>query len=380
VKSIRSKVANVARFFRFVEKKRGQRRTGSNLVGSLGEAVFFGVLFLLGTFSLSALIVNYVLAPDPGSFAFGVGRWLLILVMGSLAITGGGGLIWTVLRVGTSAERRSAMASQANDIDLVNETVPRPRNYPTIPPYDGLTNSPGIELAFRLPPSRSPGWRLLASTIFVLLWNGVGCFLTVWAIGAHLAGNHEWFLTALLVPYWAVSAWSIRDLLTVFLLHTGMGMTTVEISDLPLLPGREYRVALSQHGHIAIKSIQLWLVCEEEATYTQGTDVRTEVREVYSERFYERGGFRIDPTGPFHDAASFTLRPDAMHSFTSQHHAIRWKLVVRGEAERWPQFERGFPLVVYPGEATMQVEVSSNVARAALRVLPTRPNIAEARA
>jgi hypothetical protein len=36
--------------------------------------------------------------------------------------------------------------------------------------------------------------------------------------------------------------------------------------------------------------------------------------------------------------------------------------------------------VVYPGEATMQVEVSSNVARAALRVLPPRPNIAEARA
>ena len=42
-------------------------------------------------------------------------------------------------------------------------------------------------------------------------------------------------------------------------------------------------------------------------------------------------------------------------------------LVVRGEAEGWPVFERGFPVVVYPGETTMHIEVGSNVARAAQR-------------
>ena len=42
----------MARFFRFVEKKRGERRTGSNWVGSLGEAIFCGSLFLLGTLLL----------------------------------------------------------------------------------------------------------------------------------------------------------------------------------------------------------------------------------------------------------------------------------------------------------------------------------------
>ena len=45
----RGAAIEVARFFRFVEKKRGERRTGSNLLGSLGEAVFCGSLFLLGT-------------------------------------------------------------------------------------------------------------------------------------------------------------------------------------------------------------------------------------------------------------------------------------------------------------------------------------------
>ncbi|HMC11219.1 MAG TPA: hypothetical protein VKH44_08005, partial [Pirellulaceae bacterium] len=58
--------------------------------------------------------------------------------------------------------------------------------------------------------------------------------------------------------------------------------------------------------------------------------------------------------------------PTAMHSFQSPHNLVRWKLVVRGEAETWPLFERGFPIVVYPGEATMQVEVGSHVTRSAL--------------
>jgi hypothetical protein len=356
----------VARLFRFVEKKRGQRRTGSNLVGNLGEAVFYGLLFWLGTLALSALVVNQVLQPDPGSFALGVGRWLLILVMGSFVVMGGGGLIWTVLRVGTSAERRGAMARRAADIDLVHEALPRPRNYPSVPPFDGLSNSPGIELAYRLPAAQTPGWRLLATTIFTLLWNAVCCVLTVWAIRGHVAGQHEWLLTLLLIPFWAVSAWSIRYLLQLIVIHTGMGLTTVEISDMPLLPGREYHVSISQHGHVTMNSLQLWLVCEEEATYTQGTDIRTEVRDVFRQPCFERRGFRIEPGVPSQDTCSVKVPARAMHSFHSQHNAIRWRLVVRGEAAGWPAFERGFPLVVYPGVATMQVEVGSQVARHAL--------------
>jgi hypothetical protein len=359
--------AIVARFFRFLEKKRGRRRTGSNLLGSMGEAVFCGSMFLLGTLSLTALIATEVIEHHPESFAVGLGRWLLILVMASFVIIGGAGLIWTAFRVGTSAERRNVMARQAADINLVQETLPRPRNYPTLPTFEGLTNSPGTELAFRLPPTHSPGWRLLATTVFALVWNGVGCVLTVWAIRSHLEAQHQWFLTIFLAPFWAVSAWSIRYLLQLIWMHTGMGLTTLEISELPLLPGRAYQVALAQHGHIRVKSLQLWLVCEEEATYHQGTDIRTERREVHREQFFEQGDFRIEPALPFQTACGFAVPAGAMHSFHSQHHSISWKLVVRGEAEGWPVFERGFTVVVFPGQLTMQIEVGSNVARAAQR-------------
>jgi hypothetical protein len=356
----------VARLFRFVQKKRGERRTGSNLVGSLGEALFFGMLFVLGVLSLSALLVGQLLNPDPGSFAIGVGKWLFLLLMASFVLLGGGGLIWTVLRLGVSAERRSALATQAVDSELVQEAVPRPRNYPTLPPYDGLINSPGIELAYRLPPAQTPGWQLLATTIFTLLWIGVVCFFTVWTIGNTFGGRPQWLQLVLLVPFWSVCYWAVREFLQLLVLHTGLGSTTVEISDLPLAPGREYQVVLAQDGQVTMKSLELWLVCEEEATFTQGTDIRTEVREVSRQQCLSRSDFRIEAGVPFQEQAAVAVPRAAMHSFISPHNAVRWKLVVRGEAEGWPAFERGFPLVVYPGETTQQVEVAGRALRAAL--------------
>jgi hypothetical protein len=366
----------VARLFRFVEKKRGERRTGSNLIGSLGEAVFCGSLFLLGTLLLSVIVGMQLVQPDPARFAFGVGGWLLILVTSSSVVLGAGGLIWTVLHVGTSIERRSALARQAADTDIVHAAVPRPRNFPTLPPLEGLTDSPGIELAYRLPPAQTPGWRLLATTIFAMLWNFVVCLLTVSVVTGHITGQHEWLLTLIVVPFWGVSYWSIRAFMQMLMLHSGMGQTTVEISELPLLPGREYQAVIAQHGQVKMKSLQLWLVCEEEATFTQGTDIRTEVREVYRQSCFERLDFSVEPAIPFTDTCTVPVPLTAMHSFQSPHNAVRWKLVIRGEAQTWPPFERGFPIVVYPGEATMQVEVGSLVSRNAL--LPPAPPVAAA--
>jgi len=282
-------------------------------------------------------------------------------------LMGGGGLIWTVLRMGTSAERRGAMARQASEIELVHETAPRPKHYPAVPTFEGLTNSPGVELAFRLPPSQSPAWRLLATTIFAWSWLAMGGILAVWAISSHVTGQPEWFLTLFLLPFAAVGVWSIRYWLRQIWIDTGMGLTTLEISDCPLVPGHEYQVVLAQQGHISVKSLELWLVCEEEATYRQGTDIRTDVRRVVQTRLSSHGDFRIEPIEPFQAAIAVPIPAAAMHSFHSPHNSVNWKLVVRGEVAHWPPFERGFPIVVYPGDATLRVEVSASVARQARR-------------
>jgi hypothetical protein len=368
----------VARFFRLVEKKRGERRTGSNWVGNLGEATFCGGLFLLGTLLLSIIVASQIVEPNPGQFAFGVGGWLLILVTTSSIVLGGGGLIWAVLRIGTSVERRSAMARQAADTDFVHAAVPRPRNYPTVPPFDGLTNSPGIDLAYRLPTTHSPGWRLLATTIFAMLWCFVVFLLTASVIRGHVNGSHEWLLTALLVGFWAVCFWSIREFLQLLLQSSGMGQTTLEISELPLAPGGEYQIWLVQQGNLKIRSLDVSLICEEEATFTQGTDIRTETREVYRQLCFERRDFDIETGRPFSEMCRFAVPITAMHSFLSPHNVVRWKIVVHGEAEKWPAFERGFPVVVYPGETTTQLEVGSRIVRQALMTAAPQAAVAGA--
>ena len=189
-----------------------------------------------------------------------------------------------------------------------------------------------------------------------------------------MAGKHEWLLTLFVIPCWAVSYWSVRTFLHLLVQNSGMAQTTVEISHLPLSPGQEYQAVVAQHGHVVMRSLELWLVCEEEATFTQGTDIRTEVREVYRQLHLARENFGIEPGRPFIEGCTVRVPATAMHSFQSAHNAVRWKLVVRGAATAWPVFERDFPLVVYPGEATMQVEVGSQVLRNALKVpaLPVR--------
>ena len=41
-----------------------------------------------------------------------------------------------------------------------------------------------------------------------------------------------------------------------------------------------------------------------------------------------------------------------MHSFASEHNALRWRLVVQGVPARWPAFVRVFPVAVYPDVET----------------------------
>ena len=127
-----------------------------------------------------------------------------------------------------------------------------------------------------------------------------------------------------------------------------MGPTSVEVSNQPFYPGCVYDVFVTQAGRLSVHSLQLVLVCEEEAIYRQGTDVRTELRRVHQQQVFRTEGFEIVPPAPFERLCRLEVPDNAMHSFKSSHNAIRWKLVVQGDVSRWPPFERDFPVVVYP--------------------------------
>jgi hypothetical protein len=136
---------------------------------------------------------------------------------------------------------------------------------------------------------------------------------------------------------------------------TGIGVTLVEISDHPLYPGGKYEVFISQSGRLKIKTFRVLFVCDEEATYHQGTNTRTARQRVCEQELFRRDNFEIQSGDPFETQVALEVCEGAMHSFTSANNQIGWKIFVRGEVEGKPDYERAFLVTVYPaGRGSMK--------------------------
>ena len=69
---------------------------------------------------------------------------------------------------------------------------------------------------------------------------------------------------------------------------------------------------------------------------------------MHDQAIFRQEAFEIVPSEPFQHECPLDVPADGMHSFLSAHNAVIWKLVVRATSQKWPMFERVFPLVVYP--------------------------------
>ncbi len=319
------------------------------MLGSVGEALFFVALFFIGFCALVALLTSFVVhLPIVDAYAHGWELWLILLILVSLVLIGAGGMIHHMIQFGASAERRSALAKRATDIDILADALPSARDFPTIPRNENLTYSPGIVLAYRLPIARSPVGTLLAAGIYCLVWNGLVSVIAVLALRSYLAGESNWFLTIFLLPFASMGVWSVNLFLRLLTVATGIGPTSVEVSNQPFVPGNRYDVFVTQAGRLQFKSLRVMLVCDEEAIYRQGTDVRIEKRRVHQQQIFRKEKFEITPGRPFEHRSELLVPDGVMHSFKSDHNAIQWTMLVEGEVARWPPFERAFPVIVYP--------------------------------
>ncbi len=426
----------MARNFRYYEKKRGHRRTGSRLFGSVGEAIFFAVMLVVGcagiVFGIVWLIVpewrvnhgfvehtckviekrvdevpsekGLLFRPEvkidyevqgvtysPYTYdihhttrstrdeaqaaidRFTVGQtypcWydpadpsIAVLVRGyqwwiwpALLIPGfvrrhrhrrtglHGGCI--------GANRRNAARPPCGACRRRNcSTCRRPSipNTLTSPIRSEITSSPGTRLAYRLPLTQSPGWTLFGLLAACVAWNGAVSVFVVMAVRSFLAGTPDWLMTLFIVPFLAVGVALVVVFARLLRQTAGIGPTLVEISDHPLLPGNRYRLFLSQSGNLTLKSIEVSLICEEEAVFRQGTNARTESREVFRQSLYSGGGAIIRPGEPLEAECDLPIPAEAMHSFRASHNQVQWKLIVRGEIVGWHGFQRSFPVVVRP--------------------------------
>jgi len=274
--------------------------------------------------------------------------WLLFIVPISFVLIGGGGFIYSALHLGRSAEYRAATTRRMVQPELFDRHGQAGADFPNVPTGANMTNSPGTKLAFRLPIATSPAWALFTTLLACLMWNGIVSVFLVIAVSGHLEGEPDWFLTVFIVPFVLIGVGLVVIFIRQLLVTSGIGPTLLEISDHPLYPAGRYRLFLSQFGRLKMNSLEILLVCEEEARYRQGTDTRTETRRMYQEQMFLREGFTVRRGEPFEADCEFAIPGNAMHSFKSDNNEINWKLLVKGNVEGWPDYQRTFPVIVYP--------------------------------
>jgi hypothetical protein len=211
-----------------------------------------------------------------------------------------------------------------------------------------VSDSPGVRLAYRLPRSDHAPWKALLAGSLSLGWNVTAAVILVLAVEHVSAGRTAWALFGCLLAFAGLGSWSVAAYVREVFRRLGVGPTIVEVARHPLAPGVRCELVLWQGGWRTFRRLGLYLVCEEEATFRDGTDVRTERAEVFRQPIFEATDVEIEPAAVFERRVSFALPNDAMHSFQSPSNAVRWRLVVEGEAEGWPPCRRCFPLIVQP--------------------------------
>jgi hypothetical protein len=337
----------MARLFRLWGKKRGQRLSGWWLVGSLGEALFFAALAMVGVFCLATLGAWYWVAQQWPRLGPGLTGWMLLVVSTAFVLIGTIGFVYRVGQVLISHEHRLAILGHRpkgrSSHPLDSNQAPE-----GVPALAAFVDSPGVRLAYRLPSLRPELGMVALSGFLALSWNALTAGLVAVAATQIIQGVRPWGLLAALPLFIAVAVWSARRFLTLFFLLTSIGPTVIEISDLPIRPANTYRLHLAQYGRFALRRLEVALVCCEEATYHSGTDIRTERREVSRQVVLECRRVRIEDGRPLEMEGDFSVDPQAMHSFQTPHNAVLWSVIVQGDCLRWPSFCRSFPLPVYP--------------------------------
>ena len=274
--------------------------------------------------------------------------WLTFIVPLSFVIIGSRGLAFRLLHLGTSAERRSVIARQAGRLELFDNGNGAQHKFPSIPGYTGIIDSPGTTLAYRLPIRSSPAWFLFWLGATCALWNAIVWVFVAIAITDYQEGHPDWKLTISMVPFVLAGIGLIAYWIRELLIANGIGPTLAEVSHHPLVPGDRYQLFICQAGRLRLESLAVLLVSEEEATYRQGTNTRTETRRVCQRELFSRQNFEIPRGVPLEVLCDLEIPARAMHSFKAEHNEVSWKILVQGAARGWPPFERAFPVIVHP--------------------------------
>ena len=283
----------------------------------------------------------------------------MLIVPISLFLLGLGPLIHLYLyRTGHSQEKvahlSGVMQNKTSDNSEESSSQeaadsPEPvKDFPCSPSIRNIIDSPGVKLKYRLPLDNSPIWSLGVILLLCVAW-GVLCiaFVSV-ALGGFLDRRPDWVLTGFILPFVLIWFGLFFYLFRNLQLATSVSPTLMEINDAQLHPGQTTTALLIQMGGLYFFKLDVNLVCEEEAVFSYGTDIRSEKVVVSRSNLLSEKDFNIVLDEQFEKSFEFTIPQNAMQSFDSPHNRISWYLEVCGEAEDRPPFVRSFVLVVNP--------------------------------
>lgn len=263
--------------------------------------------------------------------------WIFLVTPVTLIIFGGTALVCLFLHRSRSQEGQAVFLQRGGH-----------SLYPTLPDKQLINESPGTDLAFRLPVLYFPTFQFVVVSLMMILWNGIS-----WTIFVFLVSNREsiWDLVLSLLfclVFCGAGLAFIPWIVALFRTAFSAGTTILEISDHPVVPGRKHRLSLNQYGRLKALSYRISVVCEEVARYRQGTDTITNQKEVFRQTIFSRDHFEI-PSGQSVDEILFLKLPiGVMHSMESEHNEIRWTIVVEIEFEEGRKYDRQCPLIVFP--------------------------------
>ncbi len=180
--------------------------------------------------------------------------------------------------------------------------------------------------------------------LFALFWLG---FSLLWTFLAWRgSGGLGWLFG---VPFIAIGLLLFAGSLWRTFAALKVAPPQISMSKTDLRPGESFSVVYVQRFRLPtmLQDCRIELGFRESATYTQGTDTRTDTHEKIE-------GFFEGPVGQFEAGAevrrdgALQIPVDAMHSFEAEHNKLQWFVRVHVDVQEWPDMIELFDLNVLP--------------------------------
>ncbi|NIS82649.1 MAG: hypothetical protein GTO14_21160 [Anaerolineales bacterium] len=175
-------------------------------------------------------------------------------------------------------------------------------------------------------------WTGFAMVWTFVFWTQSGIFPAVFGLGFVGVG-----VLILLAGMWR------------FFSRVKLGEPVLMISNKVMRVGERFNVDYEHTFRQAseVERMAVDLVLQESATYTQGTDTRTDQHDHLADSFELPGG-HFEAGEVVRQSFSMQIPRDAMHTFVAKHNKLQWFVRVHVELAGWPDMHESFEIQVLP--------------------------------